>query len=206
MGAPLKSSSQMDAKRFDEAVSPAFAFLVDEYGYVAEPATQPQHFLEPNIKRFRNGERSIGFYAGYDLPGIFVLEFSPLDMRNRRPPSARIEYRQRWYYTLEKLLALRRAATALPKEGATDRVAQHFADAVRSHALDVVSGDFRVFSPPVFSIEFVEPGHPMDGSTVGVCSTISRAEEAVAKVPDRWITSATKFRITGWEFDSEFPW
>ena len=186
----------MDAKRFDEAVSPAFAFLVDEYGYVAEPATQPQHFLEPNTKRFRNGERSIGFYAGYDLPGIFVLEFSPLDMRNRRPPSVRTEYRQRWYYTLEKLLALRRAETTLPKEGATERVAQHFADAMRSHALDVVSGDFSVFSPPYLMRSSSRDTQWMR-YTVGVCSTLSIAEEAVAKVPDRWIKSATKFGITG---------
>ena len=66
----------MNAKNFDEAVSAAFAFLVDEHGYLAEPSPQPQHFLQPNSKRFRNGELSIAFYAGYDLPGIFTLEFS----------------------------------------------------------------------------------------------------------------------------------
>src|SRR5690606_16873506 len=138
----------MTAEKFDEAVSPAFAFLVDEYGYVAEPATQPRHFLEPNTKRFRKGDLSMSFHAGHDLPGTFVLTFSPLDLRSRRPPSPRIEYRQRWYYTLERLLALRRAEISLPREGATDEVAQAFAKAVRLHALDVVSGDFSVFSPP----------------------------------------------------------
>ena len=196
----------MNAKNFDEAISAAFAFLVDEHGYLAEPSPQPQHLLQPNSKRFRNGELSIAFYAGYDLPGIFTLEFSPLELRDRRAPSPRIEYRQRWHYTLEKLLALRSVNEPLPKEGAIDEVAQRFADAARSHALDVVSGDFSAFAPRAFSLEFLEPGNRMNGSTLAVYSTISRAEDAVANVPHRWIRDTTKFRITGRELDHDFPW
>ena len=190
----------MEPETFDKAVTQAFHFLSEEYGYEGIPSPKINHWLQPNSKTFRKGNLSITFSAGYDIDGYFLLSFSPIDLRERAHPKVS-EYYLLCDYSLKKILSIKGVEVSLPTEGGVD-VAHVFAETARLHASDVILGDFSIFSPLYYTVECREVSQSyICTHTMGVFSSLEKADGYLEQIPSNLHGGKLEFQIYGRELD-----